>query len=44
MELLKYQNKPLPRDVWSVDPNTSKIKTVPEVQKPSHNFQKQRSF
>ena len=38
MELLKYQNKPLLRDVWPVDPNTSKIMTVTEVQKPSRNF------
>ena len=41
---LKYHNKPLPRDVWSVEPN--KIMTVPEVQKqkPSHNFPRQSSF
>ena len=41
-EHLKYQNKPLNRVVWSVEPN--KIMTVPEVQKPSCNFQKQSSF
>ena len=40
-ELLKYQNNSLSRDVWFVEPNKM---TVPEVQTPSCNFQKQSSF